>query len=183
MRTLTGRSLIFILMVICAGGLFSAAYPVDSGSLSMRGDLFLERGFGSGYDSTALLFAPGVHYFLFPRFSIGADLHLEFRDEGVAEYQNSGGYLMLSYYMGRRSGLVFPFISAGYGLGKYRIGNMEYSYSGLKVAAGITILFNQHIGIRTLASYTLDKVEHTTGGGTVDGGRVRIGGGVVFYLF
>ena len=177
------RSLIFILMILFAGGLAAAAYPVDGGVLSMRGDLFFERGFGDGYDSTSVLLAPGIHYFLFPRFSIGADIHMEYRKEGVDEYQNTGGYLMVSYYMGRRSGFLFPFISAGYGGGKWIVGDTDYSYNGLKVAAGITILFNQHIGIRTLASYTLDKVELHSGGGKLEGGRVRVGAGVVFYLF
>ena len=177
------RKLLVLLLAFVSGIAVAGAFPVDGGVLAVGGYVYFEKGFGTCYDFFSAAIAPRVHWFLLPRFSVGADVHFEFRKDEFDEYQNTGGYLMASYYLGRRSGTLFPFVSAGFGGGKWHVGAMDYRYMGIKIATGLTFMFNQYIGLRTLASYTVDTVRPAAGGPDLEGGRLKVGAGVVFHLY
>jgi hypothetical protein len=172
-----------MVLLFVAGLAAAGDYAVDRGVLSLGGDLYFEKGFGSGYDFTSTTVSPGIHYFLFRRLSLGVDLNLELRNQGPEEFRNLSGYIMAGYHLGRRSGSIFPFFSAGVGGGKWDSGVAAYDFFGIRAQAGVIFMFNQYIGLRTVASYTLDMVKPDGSTAQLDGGRIRIGAGVVLHLY
>jgi len=173
-----------VLLLICLLITFSAqagTFAVDSGTVFFSGELYYEKGIGDAYDSRSLLIAPGFHYFLFRKFSVGFDLHLEsFRQNGT-EYNQTSALIMVQYFMGKKSGLIFPYIGFGFGGGALSFSSISQDYKSLKIATGINFLFNDYIGLKTVASYTYDDVKSS--GVTRSGGRLRIGAGIVIFLF
>lgn len=162
---------------------YGDSFAIDGGSNFFSGEIFYEQGFGEAYDSIYISLNPGFHLFIFKGFSIGLDLRFENYSEGGNEYRTGGGYLMLHYFMGRKDSLVFPYVGAGAGGGDMKIGSDSSSFSGFKITAGVCFLFNDYIGIKTIAAYHIDSVQRDGFSQSRSGGRLRIGAGVSLFLF
>jgi len=172
---------LFLMFVLTAFPVYGDGFAIDGGSKFFSGEVFYEQGFGEAYDSKYISLNPGFHVFLFKGFSLGIDLEFEKFSESSNEYRSGAGYIMFHYFMGRKDSLIFPYVGAGVGGGEIKLASISRSFTGIKITTGVCFLFNDYIGIKTIAAYHIDSV----GGSSQkrSGGRLRLGAGVSLFLF
>ena len=172
--------LLFIVLFGLLPGI-AGGFAADAGSWALAGDLSAEKGFGAAWDSSRIAVAPGIQYFLFDGFALGAELWFERHVVNGNRLDRGGAYGGFVWYFRAPLSMIFPYAGAAVGGGRFAWDGLSAGYFGARFDAGMVFLFNESIGARIFASYFRDSVDN--GGAIKAGGRLLFGAGVSLFLF
>ncbi len=173
--------------LLAAPVLQAQSHATDKGSIAVGGSAsFSSNKAPGGSDRTTVLdLRPSLQYFLAPGVALGGQLTLGRASSDNTTSTTIGIGPLVSYYFGRISTSVVPFVSAEFSVAQNSfdssIGGEDITSTGIMGAAGLLLLLSNSVGVNAQLYYRHLNLSNDIA--DVDGNSYGLAFGIAAFVF